>query len=185
MSRRDIIRYAADVIADLEKDFPGAWARHQAARPALPGATSTDRDGGGPGPSDPTGSLAVSGAQAAHDAETARVDDALRALRRELQFLDGFLKRNPLRGPTSKERAEAERANVQTDECDHCARHRPMGEVPGVHRGPTLASGNLEHPMSLCRFCYDQVIETGRLPSKAEIALNTQNRKRVQERIRR
>lgn len=176
--RRDIVTRTATILTDLTGKFPDAWRRHQDARPALPGATSTDRDGGSTGPSDPTSGLALTGAQSAHDQETARIDQALRDLDRAVQVLDRFVASNTATTATAMQRRAAERENAAEPVCEHCTRHRPPGRVELVHRSGDV-SGNLPSPMGLCRWCYDTVRRTGRLPSRMDIARHTRDLKPI------
>lgn len=180
MSRRDAeVRRALDILTEISPRFREAWQRSQEHRYG-PASAALDRTGtSGAGPSDPTATAALTGAQTSHDHRTRELDDAIRALTRAVRVIDVFVRSQSGQTPTERDRREAERANTPLDECDHCTPHRRAGHIEPIYRGPTDVAGNLPGPMSLCRFCYDRVRRTGALPSRADIALNTARKERV------
>lgn len=124
-----------------------------------------------PGTVDPTGEAAIHPDRAAADhAELVR---HVATLERHATTVADLLARYDARTPTDKERREAERANKPC-----CASHaRIRNEVTGgpqwedpCTKKPTDAAGNLAQPMWLCTWCRRQVLETGRLPTVAEVA---------------
>lgn len=133
------------------------------ARPALPGAA-----GGGGGRvkgshADPTLALACKPDPVSR--EIGQLDQVLRRMSVDAQWLRAFTDRWLPHAPTDRDRREVERANEGSDPlCEHCTDHRRHGDAQPVHRTGTV-NGNLPLPMGLCRWCYDRVRTDGRLPS--------------------
>jgi hypothetical protein len=80
------------------------------------------------------------------------------------------------RSATASDRLALARENSRADDgCQNCS--RIAGERGGprwspVHsklRHATDVGGRLAEPMLLCRWCYDRVVQWGRLPSPAEL----------------
>jgi hypothetical protein len=68
------------------------------------------------------------------------------------------------RQPDAKARKATEEANIV-----ECVHHRAtIGAHEDLHVHSDVA-GNLEHPMALCRYCYEFVRRNGRLPSTNEL----------------
>lgn len=80
------------------------------------------------------------------------------------------------RRPSPKDQREVERLNDPDPTCEHCTQHRSPGKAEIVHRTGDVA-GNLDHPMALCRWCYDTVRRTGRLPNRDGIRRHEQDLK--------
>ena len=134
------------------------------ARPALPGAGGQGGGGRVKGShADPTLSLAMKPDRVAR--EIAQLDDVLRRMSVDAQWLRSFVDRWQPHAPTDRDRREVEQANDGHDPlCQHCTDHRRPGDAQPVHRTGTV-NGNLPLSMGLCRWCYDRVRTDGRLPS--------------------
>ena len=167
MSRRTDTAHQAhqDLTAALTGLGP-AIQRLMDARPALPGAASTDGTRGRGGTSS-VEALALNGDPTA--GEIRQLDQALRRLSADAQWLAGFVSRQTPRAPSDKDRREVERANRPDDGCDH---HRAADLYePAEHTG--TVSDTLTLPMALCGFCYWQVRRKGVLP-RGEVLVQRQ-----------
>lgn len=139
-----------------------------------PGAASTDGTRGRGGTSS-TEALAMTPDPAAR--ELADLDRTMRRIEADLAWLVAFTARHTPRPPSDRDRREVERANTTPDPlCEHCTPHRRPGFAEPVHRTGTVA-GNLRHTMGLCRWCYDRVRNTGRLPTGEELERVTRLKK--------
>ena len=159
MSRRTDTAHQAhqDLTAALTGLGP-AIQRLMDARPALPGAASTDGTRGRGGTSS-VEALALNGDPTA--AEIRQLDQVLRRLSADAQWLAGFVSRQTPRAPSDRDRRDVERANsAPAEDCEH---HTAAGLFEhGEHTG--TVGGNLDLPMRLCGFCYREVYRKGRLP---------------------
>ena len=140
------------------------------ARPALPGAGGQGGGGRVKGPhADPTLSLAMKPDRVAR--EIAQLDDVLRRMSVDAQWLRSFVDRWQPHAPTDRDRRDVEKVNEGPDPlCEHCTPHLPSGSIH-VERpltvNPTTVKGNLPTPMMLGRWCYDVVCDTGELPTRS------------------
>lgn len=158
------------VIRDNLAGHPAA-ASYEQDRVAGHTTVVDDRGVPMPGTVDPTGEAAIHPDRAAADhAELVR---HVATLERHATTVADLLGRYDARTPTDKERRDAERAHDPG--CASCARipHPSTGGPrwePPVTTQPTDANGNLAQPQWLCWWCRRWVLDTGRLPTVAELA---------------
>lgn len=160
MSRRTDTH--ARIIADLTHHQPAqvatAIARLMDARPALPGAASTDGTRGRGGTSS-VEALALAPDPVA--AEIRQLDQVLRRMAVDALWLRGLVDRWTPHAPTQRDLREVERINTPANDCEH---HTAAGIYEEATRPSGTVAGNLPHPMRLCEFCWWQVYRKGTLP---------------------
>lgn len=153
-------RQAARDLAEALTYFADAEQRLYDSNPAFPGAASYDGPGGRSANTD------THPERHALNPDPTQFDRDLfakltRSLPRDAHSL--VLLIEAWRGgkaPTVKQRAEVDRLN-NVDECEH---HRLAGLfMPVAHEGNP--GKNLDVPMKLCSYCYDQTRRNGRLPT--------------------
>ncbi len=152
------------IVDDLTRHHAGEVAeairRLMDARPALPGAGGQGGGGRVKGShADPTLSLAMKPDRVAR--EIAQLDDVLRRMSVDAQWLRSFVDRWQPHAPTDRDRREVEKANTPDDGCEH---HAAAGIFEHAERGPSTVAGNLALPMRLCNYCYQEVYRKGVLP---------------------
>lgn len=168
---------AVDRIKDGLAGQPGAQ-RLQSDRTT--GFTTVLDDDGMPIPavSDPTGETVVNyltsrtkGDPAGQD--LARLDKAIRSAHDLIAKAVDILATYTPRPANAHDRRQLEKTNTKPDPvCESCIRtESAKGVTRGmpVHRTGTV-NGNLDQPTALCRWCYDYVRTTGKLPTEAVLA---------------
>lgn len=164
MSRRTDTAHRAhqDLTAALNGLGP-AIQRLMDARPALPGAASTDGTRGRGGTSS-VEALALNGDPTA--AEIRQLDQVLRRLGADAMWLAGFVSRQTPRAPSDKDRREVERTNsAEVAECWWMRKHTDTFE-------PALCTSNLggmlDQERPVCRWVYDFARSRERMPTAEE-----------------
>lgn len=155
-------------ISDLHRThdtqaFQQALRRLMDARPALPGAASTDGTRGRGGSSS-VEALALAPDPTA--AEIRQLDKVLNRLAADHLWLVGFVDRWTPRHPTDKDRREVDRLNgEQVEECWWMRRHADTFEAALC---TTNLGGLLDQERPIGRWVYDFARRQGRLPSAEE-----------------
>lgn len=120
-----------------------------------------------PGPSDPTGEVAIAPDPAHRDRR--QLDRHIANAARELHLAEQILDRSEARPASSADRL----GTPNKRGCASCA--RLPGPAEGTSRWEPIShpqtdvKGNLAVPMALCAWCYRWTLDTGRLPSRDEL----------------
>lgn len=167
---QDLADDLADAAERIAHDVSEGSRRLREAMRGQPRAATLDGlAGGSGGHSDPTAAAGLSD-------DPARADEAalgreLKTAHRHARHVVDILDRYAPRSATSIERKAVARANDPT--CWSCARIEDRKGIPVVQephtKTPTTVNGNLAEPRFLCRWCYDFVRLTGRLPYRREV----------------
>lgn len=163
----------ADDLADssdrVAHDLSEGATRLSEAMRGQPRAQSLDGvSGGSGGHGDPTATAGIEDDPARDD--LVELEKALKAAHAHARTVVGILDRYLPRPPSSRERRGVTRANAFR--CWSCARVDSSLPVPDAQipltKTPTTVKGNLPEARLLCRWCYEVVRLTGRLPSRKD-----------------
>jgi len=100
--------------------------------------------------------------------ELARLDQLCKRIRAEITEAEDIVTR-ATRTPTTAEREKVASGDADPG-CEICARFKRNDHsiYELTHVEASDVKGNLQRPYRLCRFCYQFVLDTGRLPTKPE-----------------